>query len=227
MAKTKNKIQQTKAKLKRQVLRTRSVPEKLDQLIQLVNSIPPAQELPYWTDIWIDYLKRRGNEVSMNDIPEVYTEFVKQLPERVQNLIGPIRLETDFTAGQTYSFIRDGREILRQIARINNAKGEVSLERYSHLSFVRLKINDQGKLTFILPELVDILEGVEASRIKICRICENIYWAGRIDQPTCSKKCGQTLRVRRWRGNYLEKYKPQRILKESSLTDMRSKKGRK
>lgn len=54
---------------------------------------------------------------------------------------------------------------------------------------------------------------VEGRRIRRCPICADIFWAGRKDQPCCSKKCNQIKRTREWRAQYPEKYKIQRGLR--------------
>jgi hypothetical protein len=69
------------------------------------------------------------------------------------------------------------------------------------------------KIRFLESPLYKALDGVDIDRIRVCPICKKIYWAGRIDQPTCSKKCGALLRVRRWRVAYPDKYKSQRYFR--------------
>jgi hypothetical protein len=83
------------------------------------------------------------------------------------------------------------------------------LQRYSEDTSVVLFV-DQGKLEVSVPPLYQTLKGVELKRVRECPICQNIFWVGRLDQTCCSSKCSRTLRVRRWRVRYMEKYKQQR-----------------
>jgi len=54
-------------------------------------------------------------------------------------------------------------------------------------------------LRFVRSEIVSVLEKIEVERIRLCPICEQLFWAGRLDQIACSPRCGNTLRARRWR----------------------------
>lgn len=65
-------------------------------------------------------------------------------------------------------------------------------------------------------ELFEVLIGMEADRIRICPICDLLFWADRKDQSSCSKKCANVLRVQRWRAKSTE-YELNRIHKERLL----------
>lgn len=44
-----------------------------------------------------------------------------------------------------------------------------------------------------------ILKKFDDSRLRVCEVCEKIYWANRIDKKTCSSICANKLRVRLYR----------------------------
>jgi hypothetical protein len=59
--------------------------------------------------------------------------------------------------------------------------------------------DDAGRAHFTMHESLTVLEGVDVARIRRCRNCGNLFWAGRIDKPTCSVACGNAYRQRKWR----------------------------
>ena len=44
-----------------------------------------------------------------------------------------------------------------------------------------------------------LIEGQDADRLRLCEICNKIFWATRNDKETCSPQCANTFRVRRYR----------------------------
>lgn len=45
-------------------------------------------------------------------------------------------------------------------------------------------------------------EKVEVVRVRVCEVCDRIFWAGRITMKGCSARCGDVLRKRRLRERY-------------------------
>ena len=66
-------------------------------------------------------------------------------------------------------------------------------------------IDNKGKIKFTPPNIVRLLEGIEAARIRECPICFKFYWAGRKDMRCCSTQCASTLRMREYRKRYYVK----------------------
>jgi hypothetical protein len=54
------------------------------------------------------------------------------------------------------------------------------------------------KLAVYHPLLLQVLESVEAERIRACPVCGRLFWAGRLDQSACPRH-GNVLRARRSR----------------------------
>jgi len=46
------------------------------------------------------------------------------------------------------------------------------------------------------------LKGGDVRRIKVCPICDKLFVALRLDQPACSRKCGNAHRARKFRRKY-------------------------
>lgn len=62
-----------------------------------------------------------------------------------------------------------------------------------------------GKIDFE-SEIVRVLRGVDATRLRVCPICNEIFWAKRIETNTCSKKrCSNNFHQRKLRIKELEK----------------------
>src|SRR6185295_13719531 len=73
--------------------------------------------------------------------------------------------------------------------------------RSSELSGMRVTpidwlLDDEGRLDPHPIFWVEDLRDVEVTRIRKCANCNNIFWAGRQDKPTCSNECGQVWRQR-------------------------------
>jgi hypothetical protein len=122
-----------------------------------------------------------------------------------------------YLAAINYTYVRESREMLRDIAR--HAKSHsyyissLPKTRLS-LSHGSISIDSHGRLNYSPPPFIKAIEGVEAARIRECEVCDQLFWAGRLDQKTCTTKCAKVLRTRRWRQNYQTKYKLTRIAKE-------------
>lgn len=121
------------------------------------------------------------------------------------------------TAHQRYEKFRQMRADIKTIARscmdyrkrgrfidnqaILKALGGQADNRYK----VDFSINENGKITFE-SDLIDALKDVDdAKRLRICPICENVFWARRIEKATskrkeaetCQKKCSNNYQRRK------------------------------
>jgi hypothetical protein len=66
-------------------------------------------------------------------------------------------------------------------------------------------VGDDGRIKFTPPRLVQLLEGVEAARIRECPICFKFFWAGRKDMIGCSTRCSNAYRMRKYRKQFYVK----------------------
>ena len=93
-----------------------------------------------------------------------------------------------------------------------------------------LAVNSSGIIIEILHPLIEMLKGVEASRIRYCfRVgCEKIFWAGRNDSFACSKKCNDTAkqRLKRAKGRSEEEKEKQRIYQRERRARIKERKNR-
>jgi hypothetical protein len=106
------------------------------------------------------------------------------------------------------------------------AEKQIPLPEVSYIPFLGWKTDKQGRITMTKGDISKAIEGVEAARIRLCPICDRIFWAGRIDQPCCRKTCANALRVRRHRERYLKRYKYQRYKKSEQLAAEKARRER-
>jgi len=66
-------------------------------------------------------------------------------------------------------------------------------------------LDQEGKIRRQPNRFAEIIEGVEASRIRACLICRKLFWAQRSDKWCCSKEHASVIRQRQARTNKREK----------------------
>ena len=111
-----------------------------------------------------------------------------------------------------YTQYRNSTIQIKTIAKILNdiRKG---VQKKSALTIVYestfIYINEKMKLdTYSNTNLFNLLKGLDADRLRICEICDNIFWAKRANSESCTPRCLNTLNVRRSRSlNNKEKAK--------------------
>lgn len=83
---------------------------------------------------------------------------------------------------------------------------DVFIFKYSHRLPIsaELNIDEKGRFRLEKNPIADLLVPVEASRIRRCPRCRNIFWAGRKDQRACTK-CRHALRQKEYRENKKKK----------------------
>jgi hypothetical protein len=110
--------------------------------------------------------------------------------------------------------------LFETIATLRSILRTIALE-LTHQSTVRLPSDTppvmlgsiEGRIQIIAVPvaywLLPLLEGIASYRLGICEICQRLYVARRRDQLGCSRKCGDTLYMRRYRNReYRNRNKP-------------------
>ncbi len=203
-------VQQVQRRRGRQASRLRAAPQALQQAIELVNSVPPEQELPELPDFY-DVLREVGFGRSGRGVAQ-WERMINDLPTDLRDHIGPVRLDTAMAVYDKYSHLRAARNTLRYIAHMDKSAGSLHPE-FPASGVLRLSVGQGGRIQIVHGALIGALEGVEAARIRECRICSRIFWAGRSDQQCCTSGCASALRTRRWRSGYPNNYRHQRAKK--------------
>lgn len=84
-----------------------------------------------------------------------------------------------------------------------------------------------GKLHFEITHITKTLEGIDARRLRFCKVCKKIFWAYRLDAKYCFDKCGNLFRVKKSLAEKAEKEKLKKEIREKQKNQNFSKKGRK
>jgi hypothetical protein len=194
------------------ITNSRRAPEDLEFWLDLIQDIPPAQELLDWGSP-----ETSGSGNLVVELLTAWDAVISKLPYRGQRYVRFDRdnlLQRDVVAShERYRLLKVALNALRMIAR---NKGTASITGTDFSGLIGLRINAKGGIEFELSPVYKALQGVEAGRIRECKNfnCRRIFWAGRLDQSCCNKKCANIRRVRKWRENYLEVYKQNRLEKE-------------
>lgn len=122
-----------------------------------------------------------------------------------------------FAAIFRYEKYESTRRNLNTILGVKNSIIEKK-ETISVYRAVYFNIDNRGKLSFEIDELLEALNGIEFSRLSKCEICKRIFWLQRKDVVCCSLRCGNVFNNRKARETYNHnpvKYKIRKIKEES------------
>lgn len=217
MSKKSNEVKEIVSMVKQSISITKKnqkpCPEKLEFWINIFNLIP-ANENFY--DLDIGSQKLLGNqrlhlqalEGLKKSIDNFSIEFQHFIYGRKVDFHNPkfftlTRLpDLDFwetcDALERFENFVVNRTLLRSMIRNNLSALRENSRRLKYIIELKtqLKIDEKGKVSFTFNEFIDVLQGVEISRIRICENCFGIFWQGRNDQRGCNKNCANNIRVR-------------------------------
>jgi hypothetical protein len=205
------RVQQIARDNRRQASRSHEPPLELAVLIDLANILPPKEEPP---ELFPQSMPLQS--VTPEDwllVSSRIQGLMKDFP-RFKKYMKGVDLQQDppLQAYNRAHYIRQTRDVLRTLASYGRNPTTESLPIGAYLeSLVFAKTDDKGRLHVEHTRLLQAIEGVEISRIRLCKICRKIFWAGRADKACCSPKCAGVSRTRKWRERYPEGYKQQRI----------------
>jgi hypothetical protein len=98
-----------------------------------------------------------------------------------------------------YRFYEHNRSNLRAIAKhVADRRAGKPLGFFSVDLHYSAEINENNKLAPKAKGLAALLVGIDLDRIRFCEVCGKLFWAGRQDSKTCSDKCSNRLRQRRF-----------------------------
>ena len=197
------------------------VPEKLGRLIEIVNLIPLEQALPPLPlpkEDWLDFAQE-ALDVCLRMLPKFFGDYVWS------NLVDneDSREQALWQAVTNYQQFEHYRDNLRAVIQLGQASpDDILIFLTSVNGQYELYIDKDGKVNIGTDFFADAVQGVEAKRIRECQACSRIFWAGRITQKGCSPACANRIRVDKWRKNYPEKYKLQRVKRADQQEQQRS-----
>ena len=202
--------------------RRRPVPALLEPYIDLANVLPAPERLPEAEDRYkfpgIQSLKDRLPILESWQSDHAYIQSLMDQFPRFREYMAGADLQVETFSDEVYFRCRrlmEVRSLLYTIARWPKARpSSMRLTVGGSIDNpVSLFTDLRGNFRVEPNPLIQAMDGVEADRIRECRICGQIFWAGRTDQACCKRRCAKVLRTRRWREGYPAKYKPQRIKK--------------
>jgi hypothetical protein len=204
-------------------------PPKLKDLIELVNLLPDSDPQTVKKELYevIFNYDWDNNYFGHTLFDEV--EYFLGSGRLTQHLFNKIESEADyegtidvFSLCDHFADLVRTKSIFIKIAESYNNSVENSGERQYELRrrfnkfrfefSTELIVNNQGFLKPRHNEFVELFakENIQASRIRICVICSQIFWAKKTNAETCGEKnCASTLYNRR----RLEKLKQERLEK--------------
>jgi hypothetical protein len=185
---------------------------KLGALLEEVNMLPPGLPLMSFKDALLLAESqstetvgleraRRALDLCLDGLseedrpPNSFRDYILGLPD--SKFLDAISALQD--AVSRYENFREARLKLCGVAKINNlSPGLREFERFleSLGAGTRTEIDEQGRVRFIKDWFGEAAEGEEAARIRECRVCQQVFWAGRIDQSCCKPRCADILRKR-------------------------------
>jgi hypothetical protein len=191
----------------------RPIPNLLHKQIKFASMLPPPDKLPGAEDraVWVRE-HWDGDEEQIKKLKEKHPRFRKYM-KGADLETSPAEFVRRCRA------LKMTRELLYTIARMskNMSAGKRLPIRSSFEDELVTAVTDQeGKFRVEHHPLLLAIEGVEVSRIRECDVCRQIFWAKRTDQLCCKRRCAKTLRTRRWRQGYVDRYQIQRFHKANA-----------
>jgi hypothetical protein len=198
-------------------------PNDLAQLIALVNAEWPfKRELPDVYPISDSYtdteylhpaIKEPKDFLSRDAWVKICEEAVSTLSRKTRAFLGaPANLQVFF---EKYALLKSARQVLLGIPNwyraglrthapelMIRAAGFPGAEMPFQVS-VSLILNEQGQFKRSNAAILDALIGVRADRIRLCVICNRIFWAPRANSECCGKTCRKNYNQRNSRANRL------------------------
>lgn len=213
--------QHLQRKAPKQALRfLKPAPEGLAHIINLANIVPPEPYMRRIDEKLQIQLVGELREVEMESVDinerwqdetfDLILSYLEDFPEYVRNYFISLAAEMGkIGAIQHYHEIQQAHERLRIIIRLVH-EAEASKTTRKPPPFrpfalpveTHIFLDDKGKLQLSMDEFAVAVRNVEAWRIRQCANCRRFFWAGRIDQKCCNKKCNGAYRVRRYREAY-------------------------
>jgi hypothetical protein len=208
----------------------RCPPGRVQELMDLANSVPPQVQLPVpgkedevldmfrpggelsnFIVIWLEQRWRKIEQHALANSGSQGLEWFRQ--HRIKLEKKPLRqrmLQQELKAAllPAYEELYITRELLRAIAQ--NRSALIS----SRLFYLNHEVDDHGRLQFqqdnIVAAITADLKGVEGKRFRLCKVCGRIVWSRREGEnrtDACQPRCAGTVRSRRHRQLYPEEYR--------------------
>lgn len=200
-------------------------PKELKRLLEVINFTPANADLPSPDELIKKFFKEQtGRDLSYEDTENLETDsdFMESLKKTIKNIRSGIKKYQDlseyifeqhipelfepFDIWDRYKDFIEYRQKIRFAAREAVDYRKRGRRRITFSSIYNpetfktsFSITKEGLISLKDDILFKALEGIAARRLRICEVCERIFWANRLDKEGCSGRCNQTLRSRRKR----------------------------
>jgi hypothetical protein len=197
-------VHQRSGAIRKQTLRTRPAPEPLWEWLRIINDIPSRPEVEKAVVVcssieggWLatQFGRHADREQAIQDLRGALRgwgsgalEFLFS-PDPDMGVDPGLKLVTLLNARDAFHLIADS-------------------ERKSSTGYLPLPVNnaaglyiESGVLRVKLAPFLEVLQGIEVERIRLCAVCRKLFWAGRLDKIGCGEPCSRVLRQRRLREN--------------------------
>lgn len=111
-------------------------------------------------------------------------------------------LKIFITLARKLDAVRKGKikkSFIQMLDDFGKNKNDKSFELPTIEITVKPMIDSEGKLEIKIPAVFDVLNDINADRLRICEICNQIFWAKKKNSETCQKSCYNTLGQSRYR----------------------------
>src|ERR1022692_535599 len=164
----------------------------LERLMVLVNEIP-AEGMPDTTKP----LYEVGVHGDLNRAISEIRGSIARLPKALRDFVGKVEQATLPTIHDRCLLLRDAQGIIRELAQLDK---RLMTGRVVPLGTVDLVMHTDanGRIEFAPSVLGSALKGKEIGRIRLCPVCDGVFWAHRKDQPCCSTVHAKIRRTRKW-----------------------------
>lgn len=157
------------------------------------------KEYPQLIDFLEKSIKEEIHRINARTAKPIYANEVFKIINRKPE---PFDI-TSMMLVETYSDFFRTRNKVRFVAYALHLKRGFYLDSYEYLNsrpvfYPIIVLRENG--VFLIPDTkIECLFGIDLERLRICQICEKIFWAGRIDSWGCSSSHNLILRQRRFR----------------------------
>lgn len=124
-----------------------------------------------------NYLFEKPDGISVADWYIHYTYVQNPLDAYIEYF--DLRRQLRFVAGKCTAFVRKTFGETKSIA---FSAHEMDFTQTLYFRIV------ENKITFVPSKIIELLQGVDARRLRICPICDEVFWVKRIEAKTCSKR---------------------------------------
>ncbi len=221
-------------------------PEGLENIIKKINLVPLTIEMRTFESV-----KGNVSKESISKLRGIFREYFQTLPKdfqmyalgAIQSSIDKFQPEDD-SLDSAYKFglivgVCEGFYWLREsvvkfIERIDRIKKGEEFDPFSDALNITTSINViriGEKFEASLTGFAELIGHFEADRLRICEICNRLFWAKRKESKTCSAKCFNNFRQQLYRKLTAEEKAERKSRRESNrernkkLKQMRGKKN--